>query len=320
MSRRFPDFRPRGVIPAALLPFKSDLSIDEPALRRHILHIANTEGINSICVNGSSQEAFSLTLEEQQRNTDIILEEIGDRVPLVMCVYAHGGRDGAEIARRAERWGASSLLVFPPAIFNRGSQLRPEMTIDHYKAIADATDLPLIIFQFEMSSGQGHTLDTLVRLAEEVPSVVAMKDRCNVPLQHERNIRTLQNLPRPVDVLTTHSAWLLSSLVLGCNGILSGSGSIIADLHVALWQAVQRNDLVAARALNDRIFPLANCFYSDPVLDMHNRMKEALVMLGRIPNASVRLPWVKVSEAERTNIKLALERSGLLSKEYRIAA
>ena len=71
---------------------------------------------------------------------------------------------------------------------------------------------------------------------------------------HERQIRTLQSLPRPVNVLTTHSAWLMSSLVLGCNGLLSGSGSVIPELQAALWQAVQANDLrreelTAVRAL-----------------------------------------------------------------------
>jgi 4-hydroxy-tetrahydrodipicolinate synthase len=110
-----------------------------------------------------------------------------------------------------------------------------------------------------------------------------------------------------VNVLTTHSSWLLSSLVLGCNGLLSGSGSVIADLQSALWQAVKANDLARARQLNDRIFPVAQAFYADPFVDMHNRMKEALVMLGRIPCAAVRPPLVKISEAEITRIRKALQ-------------
>ena len=110
------------------------------------------------------------------------------------------------------------------------------------------------------------------------------------------HIRTLQALPRPVNVLTTHSAWLLSSLVLGCNGLLSGSGSVIADLQARLFRAVQANDLAAARRLNDRIYPLARVFYADPFVDMHNRMKEALVLLGRLPRAVVRPPLVKLGQ------------------------
>jgi len=149
-------------------------------------------------------------------------------------------------------------------------------------------------------------------MCEQVPTIRAIKDWAgNVP-QHEMHIRVLQSLPRPVNVLTTHSAWLLSSLVLGCNGLLSGSGSVIADLQAALFQAVQANDLAAARALNDRIYPLARMFYADPWADMHNRMKEALVLLGRLPRAVVRPPLVKLARPEIERIREALKESGLL--------
>jgi len=128
-------------------------------------------------------------------------------------------------------------------------------------------------------------------------------------------IRELQGLRRPVNVLTTHSAWLLSSLVLGCNGLLSGSGSVIPDLQSALFKAVESNDLAAARRLNDRIYPLARVFYSDPWVDMHNRMKEALVLLGRLPRAVVRPPLVKLARAEIDRIRGALVEAGLLSEK-----
>jgi 4-hydroxy-tetrahydrodipicolinate synthase len=149
-------------------------------------------------------------------------------------------------------------------------------------------------------------VDTLVKLLDAVPSVRAIKDWCNDPAQHERQIRLLQSRTRPVNVLTTHSSWLFSSLVLGCKGLLSGSGSVIADLQSALFQAVTANDLARARQVNDRIHPLAQAFYADPFVDMHNRMKEALVLLGRIPCAAVRPPLVKLSDAEIARIKAAL--------------
>ena len=98
--------------------------------------------------------------------------------------------------------------------------------------------------------------------------------------QHEWHVRTLQNLPRPVNVLSTHSAWSSSSLVLGCNGLLSGSGSVIPDLQSALSRAVRSNDLEETRRINDRIYPLARVFYSEPSVDMHNRMKEARLLLA----------------------------------------
>ena len=148
-----------------------------------------------------------------------------------------------------------------------------------------------------------------------MPPIRAIKDWCsNVP-QHEWHVRTLQGLARPVNVLSTHSAWLLSSLVLGCNGLLSGSGSVIPDLQSALFKAIQNNDLAEARRLNDRIYPLARVFYADPWVDMHNRMKEALVLLGRLPRAVVRPPLVKLGRAEIERIRAALVEAGLLSQK-----
>jgi 4-hydroxy-tetrahydrodipicolinate synthase len=151
-------------------------------------------------------------------------------------------------------------------------------------------------------------------LVEEVPTIRAIKDWVGNVQQHETQIRLLQGLPRPVNVLTTHSAWLLSSLVLGCNGLLSGSGSVIPDLQAARFRAVQADDLGEAKQLNDRIYPLARVFYSEPWADMHNRMKEALVLLGRLPRAVVRPPLVKLGRAEIDRIRAALVESGLLAK------
>jgi len=85
----------------------------------------------------------------------------------------------------------------------------------------------------------------------------------------------------------------------------------MTDLHVALWRAVQKNDLIQARHVNDRIYPLASVFYSEPLLDMHNRMKEALMILGRIPSAACRLPWLRVSSGEVDRIRTALQKAGV---------
>jgi 4-hydroxy-tetrahydrodipicolinate synthase len=127
-------------------------------------------------------------------------------------------------------------------------------------------------------------------------------------------VRTLQNLNRPFTVLSTQSSWLMASLTLGCKGLLSGSGSVIPDLQAQLFKAVQDGDLKAAQALNDRIYPLAQVFYAQPWIDMHNRMKEALVLLGRLPRAVVRPPLIKLERAEIERIRQALIAAGLLPK------
>jgi 4-hydroxy-tetrahydrodipicolinate synthase len=137
---------------------------------------------------------------------------------------------------------------------------------------------------------------------------------------HERHIRSLHALPRPVSVLTTHSSWLMASLTLGPDGLLSGAGSVIADLQVALFRAVQARDLERAQAINDRIYPLAQAFYVPPFLDMHNRMKECLVLLGRLEKAVVRPPLTKLPAAEIERLRNALRAAGLLDAAAPVAA
>jgi 4-hydroxy-tetrahydrodipicolinate synthase len=309
---RHKTYSPHGVIPAALLPFDNDLSIDEQNFRKHLSDVAATEGLSAITINAHSTEVASCTFDEQWRVLDIAQDEVGARLPLVNGIWADCSIEAARIARMAEQGGASALLVFPPAPFTLGQS--PAMALAHVKRIADATDLPLIVFQYPLATGQGYPKDTLLKMCEEMPSIRAIKDWIgNVP-HHEWHIRTLQNLPRPVNVLTTHSSWLFASLVLGPNGLLSGSGSVIADLQAKLFRAVQANDLAEAKRLNERIEPMARVFYADPFVDMHNRMKEALVLLGKLPRAVVRPPLVKIERAEIARIRQALIEAGLLGK------
>ncbi|MGB3746121.1 MAG: dihydrodipicolinate synthase family protein [Xanthobacteraceae bacterium] len=302
---------PHGVMPAVLLPFADDLSIDEKGFRKHLSDVAATEGLSAITINAHSTEVASCSFDEQRRILEIAQDEVGDRLPIVNGVWADGSIEAARIARMAEQGGASALLVFPPAPFTLGQT--PAMAVEHFKRIADATSLPLIVFQYPLATGQGYPRETLLAMIEAVPTIRAIKDWAGNVQQHEMQIRLLQSLKRPVNVLTTHSAWLLSSLVLGCNGLLSGSGSVIPDLQAALFHAVQRNDFAEARRLNDRIYPLARVFYAEPWVDMHNRMKEALVLLGRLPRAVVRPPLVKLGRAEIDRIRGALVEAGLLS-------
>jgi 4-hydroxy-tetrahydrodipicolinate synthase len=315
---RHASYVPHGVIPAILLPFNDDLSIDERAFRSHVRDVGGTEGISALTINAHSTEVASCSFDEQRRVLDIAQDEIGDRLPLVHGIWADGSLEAARIAKMAAAGGASALLVFPPAPFTMGQNA--EMALAHFKRIADACDLPLIAFQYPLATGQGYPKDTLLRLCDEVPTLRAIKDWSNNVPQHEWHVRTLQALPRPVSVLSTHSAWLMSSLVLGCNGLLSGSGSVIADLQARLFRAVQGNDLAEAKRINDRIDPVARVFYADPAVDMHNRMKEALVLLGKLPRAVVRPPLVRLGEPEIARIRQALAAAGLLDAERRDAA
>lgn len=305
-------FIPGGVIPAVLLPFDSDLRIDESAYRSHLRDVAAVKGVSALTVNGHSSEVHALSFDEQRQALDISLDEVGDKIPLICGVYADGSQKAAQLAKQAESAGAVCLLIFPSSVFLFGAQQRPEMILNHFRVIADATSLSMIVFNYPLAGGLGYTTETLLQLAEDIPQVTAIKDLCNNPVQHESNIRALHDIGRPFSILTTHSAWLMASLVMGVDGLLSGAGSVIADLQSKLWQAVQDQNLAEAQAINDRIWPISSVFYSDPFLDMHNRMKEALVILRLQQNAYVRPPLLKLSDDEILRIRDGLMKGGLL--------
>ena len=311
---RFAKFVPQGVIPAALLPFQGDFSIDEVSFKSHLAELARVRGVTAITVNAHSTEVASCNFDEQRRVLEVAQDAVGDRIPLISGIYADGSLEAARLARMAHAAGASCLLVFPPNIYRYGQ--RPTMALEHFRRIAEVTDLPLILFQYSVTTGgQCYPLETIISIADAVPSLMAIKDGCASPELHERQIRELQSLARPINVLTTHSAWLFTSLLSGCNGLLSGSGSVIAELQARLFEAVRNQDLQAARKIHDRIQPTADIFYANPKVDMHNRMKEALVLLGKLPRAVVRPPLMKLPDAEIGMVKAALIAAGLLAQD-----
>lgn len=302
-------FKLEGVIPATLLAFDKDFQINEKASRKHIKECALTDGISAITVNGHSSEIHACNFEEQKRILSFSLEEVGDFIPVINGVYADGSIEAAKIARMSDTTGASALLCFPPQSMAMGGHLRPEMALEHFKRIADATDLPLICFNYPSAGNLTYPFDTLLKLFETVPTIKAIKDWSNDPMVHEKHIKTFQNLSNPVNVLTTHSSWLMSSLVMGAKGLLSGAGSVIASLQVELFNAVKVKNLEIAQRINDQMFPLAQAFYSPPFLDMHNRMKEVLVLTGKMEEAIVRPPLMKLSSMEINKLKKAVELS-----------
>jgi 4-hydroxy-tetrahydrodipicolinate synthase len=191
-----------------------------------------------------------------------------------------------------------------------GAQVKPDMVVRHFSEIAAAVDLPIVVFQYPLASGIGYRPETLARLAE-IPHVAAVKEWSNDIVGFEASVRAIRATGRPVAILSAFTMSLMASFLLGADGAISGMGSVTADLQVELFEACAKSDVEGARAINDRLDPLVRAFYAPPFVDMHNRMKEALVMLGRIPAAHVRPPLTPVSDAERETIRRALAHANL---------
>jgi 4-hydroxy-tetrahydrodipicolinate synthase len=300
-----------GILPANILPFTSEHAVHEPDYRRHLRWLADARGVTGIVCNGHAAEVSSLSREERRRTLAIAAEEVGARLPVIAGVYAENTREAIALARDAQAEGAKGLLLFPPTVFMWGGREHPEMVYRHVAAIAEGVPLPLVIFQYPPASGLGYTTEILVRLVE-IPTVVAVKEWSNDIVAFERNLRAIRATGRPVAVLSSFTMSLLASFLLGADGAISGMGSVTADLQAEMFAQVQRGNLEAARAIHDRLDPLVRAFYAPPFLDMHNRMKEALAMLGRIERAVVRPPLLPIGEAERAAIRSALAATGLL--------
>jgi 4-hydroxy-tetrahydrodipicolinate synthase len=305
-------FRFAGVMPANVLPFRADLEIDEPAYRCHLRWLAGRRGVTGIVANGHAAEVASLDREERKRALAIAVDEIAGKCPVIAGVYCDGTREAVALARDAHAEGAAGLLVFPPTLFMWGVRDKPDMAIRHVNDIAAGVDLPIIVFEYPPASGIGYTPETLARLAA-IPQVAAVKDWSNDIVAFERNLRALRATGRPVAMLSSFTMSLMATFLLGADGAISGMGSVAADLQAELFEACQKGDLDRAGRLNDRLDPLVRVFYAPPFVDMHNRMKQALAILGRIPAAYVRPPLTPVSDGERRAIRQAVEAAGLLA-------
>src|SRR5881397_241479 len=180
-----------GVMPANVLPFTSDLAIDEPAYRRHLRWLADTRGVTGIVANGHASEVSSLNRDERKQSLAIALDELGGTCPVIAGVYADGTAEAVELARDARAAGAAGVLVFPPTLFMWGAREKPDMVLRHVGEIADKAGLPIVVFEYPPTSGIGYAPETLARLAE-IPHVCAVKDWSNDIVAFEANLRALR--------------------------------------------------------------------------------------------------------------------------------
>jgi 4-hydroxy-tetrahydrodipicolinate synthase len=300
-----------GVVPAVLTPFHDDYRIDFATLARLTDRIASVDGVSAIFCTGHAGEVAALAPRERADVVRAVVEAVGGRMPVIAGVYTDSVSEAIEYAREAKKAGAAMATLFPPPIFADGGSDGSEMPFQYFKAVAQGAGMPLIVFQFDGYSHLAYTTDTLVRLAS-LPQVVAVKEGSADIGAYERNVRALAAVDPPLPVLTSNNSWLMASLAVGGDGILSGSSNVVAPLHVELWRAMQKRDLDKARAISDRLYPLVRVFYRPPFINMHIRMKEALVMMGVLPRATARPPLLPIDDAERAEIRAALKSAKLI--------
>jgi 4-hydroxy-tetrahydrodipicolinate synthase len=297
-----------GIVPANLLPLREDLSIDEPAYRRHLQDLVATQGVVGIACNGHAAEVASLNRQERRAAVALAAEAVDGKVPLIAGIHAENYLQAIDLARDAQAEGAKALLVFPAPVLGLGG--RQEMAYRHVAELASAVSLPLVVFSYAAFTGMAYELETLERICS-IDTVVAVKEWSLDIRIHERTREMIRELSHPVTLLTSFSMNLLPALVNGADGILSGHGSVIASLQAQLLAEIKANDLSAARRTYERIKPLTSAIYRAPMANMYARMKEHLIMLGHEMTPAVRPPLERIDETERQQLHQALVAAGL---------
>jgi 4-hydroxy-tetrahydrodipicolinate synthase len=300
-----------GIIPAIVTPMTDSGALDLPALKRYVNWLVE-QGPVALAVNVDTGEGPHLTADERCRTLETVAEAAAGRCGVVAGVGGPSTAQGVANARDARSAGADALLVFPIAAY-LGVPLNPELPYRYHAAIAEAVDLPLILFQLQPAlGGVLYSTEVLHRLIS-IPSAVAIKEASFDAMRFLQVKTDIESASRRITLLTGNDNFIYESFVLGAEGALLGFSTLGTREQVSMYEAQRRGDEATARELGARMQALANVVFAPPVTDYRARTKEALVMLGVLEGAAVRPPLLPISADERDNLRAALRRAGLLA-------
>ncbi len=287
------------VLTAMVTAFDDDGSVDLDGTARVAEHLA-AHGHDGVVVSGTTGEAPTTSTEEDARILRAVLEAVGDRLTVVAGVGTNNTAHSVELARQAERLGAHGVLLVTP-YYNKPSQ---EGVAAHFEAVANASGLPVMLYDIPGRAGIAIAEDTYRRVAEH-ECVVAVKDAVGDLCRGVRIVSdTGLALYSGDDVLN------LGWLTHGGSGVVSVVGHVAGDEYAAMVDAVDRGDLPAALDGYRRLVPVVDAVMNKaPGAVM---AKAAMQLLGVLPNRAVRLPLVPASDAQVEDLRAALEAAGLL--------
>jgi 4-hydroxy-tetrahydrodipicolinate synthase len=290
--------RPFGrVLTAMVTPFAEDGSIDLAGAQELAAHLVDRQSHDGLVVLGTTGEAPTLSDGEQHAVLEAVLDAVGDRATVVAGVGTYDTAHTMENARRAERLGAHGLLVVTP-YYNKPPQAG---LLRHFTAVADATDLPVMLYDIPPRSVVPIEVDTLARLAEH-PRIVAVKDaKGDLGAVMQTLARTDLAYYSGEDMLN------LPLLAVGAVGVVSVVGHLVGPRLAELITAVESGDLVKARAVNESLLPVyTGVFRTQGVI----LVKAALRELG-LPAGPVRPPLVDATPEQVAQLRADLADGGI---------
>jgi 4-hydroxy-tetrahydrodipicolinate synthase len=289
----------RGCGTALVTPFKEDISIDEAALRSFV-EFQISGGIDFLVPCGTTGESPTLSDAEHRRVVEIVVEETRGRVPVIGGAGGNNTAHVISLARECERLGVDGLLSVTP-YYNKPTQ---EGLYQHFKAIAGATSLPIIVYNVPPRTNVNILPDTIARLAK-IPNIMGVKEASG---DISQIAEIITRVPPGFRVLSGDDSMTLPLIALGGAGLISVASNEAPGKLTALTRACLENNWDEARRLNRELFPLmkANFIETSP-----GPVKAALAMMGKIKEV-YRLPMVPVKPETREKLRAVLVELNLI--------
>jgi 4-hydroxy-tetrahydrodipicolinate synthase len=284
----------RGTATAIVTPFKKDGSIDEAALRRFV-DFQISGGVEALVPVGTTGENPTMNADEQKRVIEIVIEQANKRVKIFAGAGSNNTTEVIEKVRFAKKAGADAALVVGP-YYNKPTQ---NGYFQHFSAVADAVDIPLIIYNVPGRTGGNIEASTMLRMAEEIPQVMMAKEASGNLAQI---MEIARNMPKHFSLLSGDDSLAYSIIALGGDGCISVVSNEVPKEYSQLLRLCLKGNWTEALQLHYRLLPLMNVNFieSSPI-----PVKTALAMMGMMEE-TLRLPMVPLTEPSRVKLKKIL--------------
>lgn len=300
-----------GIYPSTVLPMRADFAPDWEAYARHTADCVLRPGIAGVLMNGHAGENFLLSRAEKRRAVEVAVATVGRSRVVVAGVNAESSLEAAEEAREARAAGADAIMVFLPNGFALAHT--PEMALLHHRTILAAVPgMPVFLFAAHHAAGRMAFTEEGFAALLDLPEVVGVKEG-SWEVDRYDALRRLCKAKRPdVAFCASGDEHLLACMAHGSDGSLVSLAGLLPDAILALDAAMRAGDLAGARALHERIEPLAEAIYGAPPAGRATaRLKWCLAEMGVIPDPTLRPPQPPVSPPEAAMLRAAMRHAGL---------
>jgi 4-hydroxy-tetrahydrodipicolinate synthase len=287
-----------GSMVALVTPFRDD-AIDEPALKRLIeMHVE--AGTSAIVPCGTTGESATLSHEEHDRVIELAVQASRGRIPVLAGTGSNNTREAIRLTKHAKEAGADAALLISP-YYNKPTQHGLYL---HFRAVAEAVDIPLVLYNIASRTAVNIEPETFARLAE-LPNIVGVKEASG---NLEQMSRILQLTHGKLALLSGDDGLTLPVLAVGGTGVISVAANLVPRDVVAMIEAFQAGQHDEARRWHERLLPLTKALFleTNPI-----PIKTAMGLLGMI-EPELRLPLCEMSEANQERLRQALQAYGLL--------